>query len=156
MKTKVLVLLLVASVAGNVAFAATTFIAGRQRAALPMDRLGLDDAQRTKLLATREQFARERGRARARMATLRDDFAAEVAKPTPDRARMLQITSEMTSIQAEMRPKLLAHLLDMHQILRPAQRVQLAGMLKSGTGSAAMPGCPGAALAPQATPGEAR
>jgi Spy/CpxP family protein refolding chaperone len=149
MRMKLLVLLLVASVAGNVAFAVTTVVARRQRAMLPMDRLGLDATQRSQLMATREQFVGERGRAHARMRTLRDALAAELTKPTPDRAHMTQLATEMAGIQAEMRPKLIAHLLDMHALLRPEQRGSLAEVLRGGGAAGAdMPACPGAALAP--------
>ena len=149
MKTKLLVLLLVASVAGNVAFAVTTVVARRQRAMLPMDRLGLDAAQRSRFTATREQFVQDRGRAHARMRTLRDEFAAETTKPTPDRARMTQLANEMAGIQGEMRPKLIAHLLDMHALLRPEQRGRLAEVLRGGGAAGSdTPACPGAALVP--------
>jgi Spy/CpxP family protein refolding chaperone len=157
MKTKLLVLLLAASVAGNVAFAVTTVVARRQRAALPMDRLGLDAAQRSQLMATREQFVGDRSRAHARMATLRDALAAEVTKATPDRARMTQITTDIAGIQAEMRPKLIGHLLDMHALLRPEQRGKLAEVLRhGGVGGAGMHGCPGASLFPASAPSEGR
>jgi Spy/CpxP family protein refolding chaperone len=149
MKNKILVLLLAASIAGNVAFVVTTLVARHERATLPMDRLGLDSDQRSKLMVLREQFVAERGRAHGRMLELRRALADEVAKPAPDRARMDQILSDIAGIQAEMRPKFVAHLLDMHGVLRPEQRVGLGEILRAG-GPGMMPGCPGAALEPPA------
>jgi Spy/CpxP family protein refolding chaperone len=156
MKTKLLLLLLVASVAGNVAFVVTTALARRQHGTLPMDRLGLDANQRSKLMAEREHFVAERGRAHSRMIGLRSALADEIAKPTPDRARMLQLSEEMAAIQSEMRPKFIAHLLDMHGLLRPEQRAELGEILRAGGGPGMPAGCPGAALYPMSAPSEAR
>ena len=154
MKTKLLLLLLVASVAGNAAFVVTTVYARRQRIVLPMDRLGLGQDQRARLLMLRREFVSEREQAHARMAALRDSLADEVRKAAPDRGLMLRVTAEMTDIQARMRPKLVAHLLDMHGVLRPEQRALLADILRSGGHGAA--GCPGAAFYPAAPPSEAK
>lgn len=145
MKTKLLLLLLAASFAGNVAFVATTLAARRQHAAMPMDRLGLDSDQRARLMVVRERFVGERGHAQARMRELRRELADEVTKPAPDRARMEQAAAAMANVQAGMRPKLIAHLLDMHGLLRSEQRAGLAELLRA-EGSMAMPGCPAGAL----------
>ena len=156
MKTKLLVLLLAASVAGNVAFVAMTLVARPARGALPMDRLGLDADQRAKAMVEREHFVAERRRAHGRILELRGVLAGEVAKPTPDRARMSRLAEEMAGIQSEMRPKFLAHLLDMHALLRPEQRAALGEILRTGEGLGIPPGCPGAALYPMSTPSERR
>jgi uncharacterized membrane protein len=150
MKAKLLLLLLVASLAGNVAFVTTTLLAHARQGQLPMDRLGVDAGQRARLLTLRRDFVSERERAHARMAVLRDALADEVRKPAPDRQRMLQATAEMTEIQSRMRPRLVAHLLDRHGVLRPEQRALLADMLSKG----GAPACPGAALYPAS--GEAK
>jgi len=144
MKTKLLLLLLAASLCGNVAFVAATLHARLRQGQLPMDLLGVDADQRSKLMALRRQFVAERVQAQAKMAALRDALAEEVRKPSPDRPRMLQVMAEMTAIQARMRPKLVAHLLSMHSVLRPAQRERLADLLRQAGGHI----CPGAALGP--------
>lgn len=154
MKTKLLILFLVASVAGNAAFVATTLVARHQRGMLPMDQLGLDPDQRAKLMVLREQFVAARSRAHGRMIDLRNALADEVAKPAPDRARLDQVAAEMAAIQAEMRPKFIAHLLDMHGLLRPEQRAALGQILRTGGGPGMPPGCPGAALYPMSAPSE--
>jgi len=152
MKTKLLLLLLAASLAGNAAFVVTTLVARSQRGRLPMDRLGLDAEQRARILVLRRDFVAERERAHARMAVLRDALADEVRKATPDRERMTRTTAEMTAIQGRMRPKLVAHLLDMHGVLRPDQRTLFSSVLRQG----GTPGCPGAGLYPGAPPSEAK
>jgi hypothetical protein len=148
MNSKLLVLLLVASVAGNAAFVLTTVITRRQQGLLPVDRLGLDPDQRSKLMVLREQFVGERSRARGRMLVLRRALADEVAKPAPDRARMDRIAADIAGIQAEMRPRFIAHLLEMHGALRPAQRAMLGEMFRTESGPLMMPGCPVEALEP--------
>jgi len=142
MKTKLMVLGLVASVAANAAFGVSVLMAASRPPTLPMERLGLDAAQRSRLTAEGRQFTAERTRAHARMMGLRDALAAELAGDHPDQKRMLEITAEMASIQAEMRPKLVTHLVMLHSLLRPDQRGALGAMLR---GSSA-PGCPGAVL----------
>ena len=156
MKTKLLILLLVASVAGNVAFVVTTLVARHQHGMLPMDRLGLDSDQQAKLMVLREQFVAARSQAHGRMLELRNALADEIARPTPDRARLDEVVAEMAAIQADMRPKFIAHLLDMRGLLRPEQRVALGDLLRTGGGSGMPPGCPGAALYPMSAPSEGR
>ncbi len=156
MRTKLLVLLLAASVAGNVAFIVATVVAHRQHGMPPMDRLGLDPDQRAKLMVERQHFAAERSRAHGRMLELRGVLAGELAKPTPDRERMTRLAEEMAAVQSEMRPKFIVHLLDMQALLRPDQRVVLSEILRTGEGPGLPPGCPGAALHPMSTPSEGR
>jgi hypothetical protein len=142
MKTKLLVLGLVASVAANAAFGVAVLVTSYRSATLPMERLGLDAAQRSKLSAEGRQFTTERTRAHARMTKLRDALAAELAGDHPDQKQMLEISEEMAGIQAEMRPKLVTHLVMLHSLLRPDQRGALSAMLRGGSA----PGCPGAVL----------
>jgi Spy/CpxP family protein refolding chaperone len=146
MKTKLLILLLAGSLAGNVAFVVTTAAAGREVAMLPMERLGLEADQRAKLMEVREHFVAERARAHERMRELRGRLADEIAKASPDRAQMAKLTDEMAAVQSEMRPEFIAHLLDMHALLRPEQRVALGNMLRASDMPEAS--CVGAALGP--------
>jgi Spy/CpxP family protein refolding chaperone len=147
MKTRLLVLLLAASVAGNATFLAT---AAREddRGSLPMDRLGLDAAQRESMKPLRSQFITGRNEAHKRIRDLRGALADEIAKQTPDRARIAGIAARMAVVQEEMRPKFIQHLLDMRAVLRPSQRAALGDLLRAGGEPAMMSACTGDTLAP--------
>ncbi len=150
MKIKFWLAVLVASLAANASFAATTAYGRWRQAKLPMERLGLDSAQRAKLEPFRTEFLAERSRPHARMAGLQRALGEELGKPEPDSGKMLSIAREMGSIQGEMRPKLIAYLGELHSLLRPDQRQTLADILRSGAspGAPMIPGCPGAILEP--------
>ena len=153
MKVKLLLLLLVASLAGNAAFAVTAYLA-RQRQPEPVaqanERLGLDPNQRARLAPLQERFAVERGQARAHVGRLTDLYAEQFARAEPDRARVEQVAAEMATIQTGMRISFMRFLLDLHALLRPDQRVVLSDIIrnKGAPEGASAPCCPGAALCP--------
>ena len=159
MKVKLLLLLLVGSVAGNVAFAVTTYLARHSPPATQAnDRLGLDQNQRAKLAPLQERFAVERAQSRSRVSELTELYAAQFARAEPDLARVEQFAAEMATIQTGMRMKFMRFLLDMHALLRPDQRVVLSDIIrnKGAPDGAFAPCCPGAALCPgdRKLPGE--
>lgn len=150
MKTRLLLLLLTASVGANVAFLVSTLWTRREPPVPMLDRLEPETAQRGRLLAARQTFVAERARAHARIAELRRSLAAEVSGDRPDRSRMTRLVAQIAEIQAEMRPRFISYLLDMHGVLRSDQRARLAEILrKGGPGVSA---CPAAALEPLADP----
>lgn len=149
MRFKVLLLILVASVAGNIAFAVTSVTARPVRSPTPVDRLGLTESQRADLARLQERFAGERARARARVQELTGQYADQFAQASPDRARVQELAGEMATIQTEMRLKFMGFLLDLHALLQAEQRSLLSDIIRNGEGpGTTAPCCPGAALCP--------
>ena len=149
MRFKVLLLLLVASVAGNIAFAVTSMTARPVRLPTPIDRLGLDESQRADLARLQERFAVERTGARARVRELTGKYADQFAQASPNRARVQELAVEMATIQTDMRLKFMGFLLDLHALLRPEQQSVLSDIIEGGEGpGTTAPCCPGAALCP--------
>jgi Spy/CpxP family protein refolding chaperone len=150
MKTKLLLLLLTASVGANIAFLVTTMVTRRDQPAPTMERLGLDAGQRGRLQMARETFVAERARVHARIGELRRSLAVEISGPRPDSSRTTRLVAQIAEIQAEMRPRFVAYLLEMHGLLRPDQRAHLAEILRRG--GPGMAACPAAALEPISDP----
>jgi len=147
----ILAVLLVASLAGNASFLITTFSKPVQQAG-PFNQLALTADQKVKFAGSKRAFQDERTKAHQQMAELRSVLADEFAKETPDRQRLVTTAVEMAQVQTGMRPKLIDHLLVLHELLSPAQRTTFANLMRAGGGGGAM--CPGAMFFP--TPGEER
>jgi Spy/CpxP family protein refolding chaperone len=150
-KTK-LAILLVASLAGNASFLIATFTKGAPRRIGTIDQLALTADQTAKFEGSKKTFQEERARAHLKMAELRNALADEFAKESPDRQRLATTAGEMAQVQTGMRPRMIDHLLVLHALLTPAQRVTFANLMRSG--GAAGTACPGAMLYP--TPDEER
>jgi hypothetical protein len=139
----ILAVFLVASLAGNATFLIATFTKPALRQTGTIDRLALTADQ---------TFQAERARAHSKMAELRIELADEFAQEQPDRQRLVMTAVEMAQVQTEMRPKLVEHLLALHALLTPEQRLTFANLMRSTGGVGAA--CPGAMLYP--TPDENR
>lgn len=140
----ILAVLLAASLAGNASFVVTTLVHRPPKLTGAVDRLALTADQVSRFQGARQAFQEERTRARARMAELRGVLADEFAKEAPDRQRLVNAAVEMAEVQATMRPKLMDHLLALHALLDPEQRVALAETMRVGGGAG--DACPGATL----------
>jgi hypothetical protein len=149
MKTKLLLLVLTASVAANIAFLVSVMLARNELPIPTIDRLGPDAVQCGRLQAARETFVAERARAHTRIAELRRSLAVEIGGDRPDRSRVTRLTAQIGEIQGEMRPRFIDYLLEMQRVLRPDQRGRLAEILRRGGPGRA---CPAAALEPPADP----
>lgn len=148
----ILAVLLVASLAGNASFLIATFTKGTPRRTGTIDQLALTADQTAKFEGAKKTFQDERAQAHLKMAELRNALADEFAKESPDRQSLVTTAGEMAQVQTGMRPRMIDHLLVLHALLTPAQRVTFANLMRSG--GAAGTACPGAMLYP--TPDEER
>ena len=139
----ILVILLAASLAGNAAFLITTFFRRPAQHSGAIEKLALTADQTAKFKGTKRAFRDEQTRAHQRMAELRGVLTGELGKAIPDRARLLNAALEMAQVQAEMRPKLIDHLLALHALLTPTQRAALSEIMRSSGGENGA-ACPGA------------
>ena len=147
MKIKtILAVLLAASLAGNVSFLITTLKKQRSRHPGNIAQLGLTADQTARFENSKQTFQSERSHTHRRMAELRNALADEFAKERPDRQRLMTTAFEMVQVQTDMRPKLIDHLLALHELLTPEQRTAFAGLMRAGGGMGAA--CPGAMLYP--------
>jgi hypothetical protein len=141
-----LAVLLVASLAGNAAFLITTFSKRPSPHAGLVSQLALTADQTVKFAASKSTFENQRGQTLQRLASLRSVLADEFAKDAPNRQKLLTTAAGMVEVQTAMRPKLIEHLLSLHPLLTPMQRVKFADLMRTGGGSLAV--CPGAMLYP--------
>jgi Spy/CpxP family protein refolding chaperone len=137
--------LLAASLAGNASFLITTFSKRPSHAGL-VNQIALTAEQTAKFAASKRTFQDQRAQTLRQMAALRSVLADEFAKDTPDRQELLNTAAGMVEVQTAMRPKLIEHLLSLHPLLTPTQRVNFANLMRTGGGSLAA--CPGAMLYP--------
>jgi Spy/CpxP family protein refolding chaperone len=140
----ILAILLAASLAGNAAFLVTAFLPRPAQPATALDQLSLTADQKAKFEGTKKAFQEERSRNHKRMIELRATLADEFVKEAPDRQRMVSTSLEMATVQTNMRPKVIDHLIALHAVLTPEQRTALANVMRTGEGSTAA--CPGAML----------
>lgn len=140
----ILAFLLAASLAGNASFVVTAILNRQPQPAGAIDQFAFTPNQMSRFQGVRQAFQEERARSRKRMAELRGVLADEFAKEAPDRLRLVNAAVEMASVRATMRPKLIDHLLALHVLLNPEQRLALAKTMRAGGGAA--DACPGATL----------
>jgi hypothetical protein len=142
MSTKtILAIFLTASLAGNASFLITTFLKRPPQQIGAIDQLSLTAEQASKFEGTRRIFQDQRVQAHKRMAELRGVLADEFLKETPDRQRLVNTAVEMAQVQTDMRPRLIDHLLVLHELLSSTQRTNLAEIMRASEAA-----CPGAAL----------
>lgn len=147
-----LVILLTASLCGNAAFLLTSFLHHRAQPVAVLDQLSLTEEQSSKLESAKKAFQGERASAQKRMAELRGVLADEFQKDSPDRQVLLSTATEMTQVQAGMRPKVVDHLMALHALLNSGQRASLAAVMRTGAGPGAA--CPAAMLYPSSDRGK--
>jgi len=147
----ILSVLLMASLAGNASFLITAFSKRAPQRSAALEQLKLTADQASQFEGSKRAFQDERRQTQQRMAELRNVLADEFATQTPDRQRLVATTVEMAQVQADMRPKLVDHLLALHALLTPDQRADFARLLRTADGGAAM--CPGAMLYPSSEGG---
>lgn len=148
----ILAILLTASLCGNAAFLVTSFLHRRVQPVGALEQLSLTEEQSSKLEAAKKAFQGERASAQKRMAELRGVLADEFQKDSADGQMLLGTATEMTRVQASMRPKVVDHLMVLHALLNAEQRASLARVMRTGAGPGAA--CPAAMLYPTSDQGE--
>jgi len=97
---------------------------------LVAEKLGLTDAQRKAYVDARTRLARQGAELREAMALAREERRAELAKPSPDPARVAQTEATIADLAHQMRLLAAEHLEKFAGRLGPAQRRRLGGMMR--------------------------
>jgi len=139
MKQKALLGLLVVSLAVNAVVGWRALRRGchgaargpAQLAAEPplFQRLTLDDAQRSAILAKRSDLMARRAETSTRLGELRGELATALAAGEAGRSRIDAVLAELERAQREYQRSVVEHLLGVREILTPAQRPAFEALL---------------------------
>ncbi|MCA9657666.1 MAG: periplasmic heavy metal sensor [Myxococcales bacterium] len=94
------------------------------------NRLECTSEQRTQLQSIGTKLAEESKGDRQTMKSLKSKLAAEFAKDAPNKRTLAQLFADMDQRQDSMQSRTQAALLEVHAVLTPAQRVELAEMIE--------------------------
>jgi hypothetical protein len=94
------------------------------------NRLECTSEQRTKLKAIGSKLAQDGKADRQTMKSLKSKLAVEFAKDAPNKRTLAQLFADMDKRQDAMQSRTQAALLEVHAVLTPAQRVELAEMIE--------------------------
>lgn len=92
--------------------------------------LDLDDQQKVKLEALKEEFLAARAEMRKEHEAMLDELLAQVQSEQLDQAKLLQLVERHQAAQNRLAPRVIAKMAELHASLSPKQKAEAAEHLK--------------------------